>query len=199
MLDENDQVAVIRGLRDGDPKAWTALYDAYCADVWRYVGRLVGPQSADVADAVQETFLAAARSARQFDADRGSLWGWLAGIAHNQVANYWRRDGRSSQIRDLAKSGAIELQKWLASGESPDVLCEKQELVDLVRCTLSELSPDHAALLTAKYLDGQTQDELARRHNSTVEAVKSKLARARREFRAQFELRSSESRPLVRD
>ena len=197
MLDEPDQLAVIRGLRDGSRDAWTALYDGYSADVWRYVGRLVGGQSSEVADVVQETFLAAAHAARQFDASRGSLWSWLAGIAHHQSAAHWRQSGKTERLRLLAESGAIELRQWWEGTASADDVWEQRELAELVRGVLSELPADYAALLTAKYLDEQSLDDMARRFGGSVEAIKSKLARARREFREKFESLTREPTPTV--
>jgi RNA polymerase sigma-70 factor (ECF subfamily) len=199
LLDEREQLAVIRGLRDGSREAWTALYDGYCAEVWRYVGRLLGAHAADVADVVQETFIAAARSARHFDTGRGTLWSWLAGIAHHQASAYWRRVEQAARLRALAEVGAVVLRQWLEGSESPDGLCERGELIDLVRRVLSELSADYAALLTAKYLDERSLDDLARQFGSSAEAIKSKLARARREFRTKFELLTRETTPMVRE
>lgn len=199
MLDEQNQLAVIRGLREGSRDAWTALFDAYSEDVWRYVGRLIGGQSSDVADVVQETFLAAARGARQFDANRGSLWSWLAGIAHHQAAMQRRRSGKSERLRTLAETGAINLRTWWDRAEAVDEIWERQELVELVRGLLAELSADYAALLTAKYLDEQSLDVLAIRFGSSVEAIKSKLARARREFRDKFESLTRGPTPAVRE
>ena len=186
MLDEPDQLAVMRGLRDGSRAAWTMLYDGYSVDVWRCVARLVGQRPADVADVVQEVFLAAARSARNFDPGRGSLWNWLAGISHRQVALYWRQAGRAARWQELAKSGAVEIRQWLDDG-APDVLLERRELADVVRGVLAELPAEYATLLSAKYLDDRSLDELAREAATSVDAIKSKLARARREFRARFE------------
>jgi RNA polymerase sigma-70 factor, ECF subfamily len=197
LLDEHDQLAVIRGLQDGSRDAWTALYDGYSAEIWRYVGRLVANQGTDVGDVVQETFLAAARSARQFDASRGSLWSWLAGIAHHQAAVYWRRTGKTDRLRMLAEAGALELRQWWDGAETADDIWEKRELAELVRGVLSELSAEHAALLTTKYLDEQTLDDLARRFGSSVEAIKSKLARARREFRDKFDALTREPAPTA--
>ncbi len=197
MLDEHDQLVVIRGLRDGSREAWTALYDRYSADVWRYVGRLVGPRATDVADVVQETFLAAARTARQFEPSRGTLWSWLAGIAHHQATAYWRQIGKTARLRALVEANGVELRHSLDSAKLPNELCERRELIDLVRCVLSDLSADYAALLTAKYLDEQSLDELASRFGMSADAVKSKLARARREFRAKFASLTSESIPIV--
>jgi RNA polymerase sigma-70 factor (ECF subfamily) len=69
------------------------------------------------------------------------------------------------------------------------------DLADFVRAVLAELSADYAALLTAKYLDDRTLADLAGEFGGSVEATKSKLARARREFRAKFEFLSKEPSP----
>lgn len=198
MLDEHDQHAVIRGLRDGRRDAWTALYDGYSTDVWRYVARLVGGQPNEVADVVQETFLAAARSARQFDASRGSLWSWLGGIAHHQAAMHWRRTGKTERLRLLAETGAIDVRQWWDGTESTDEIWERRELADLVRGVLAELSGEYTALLTAKYLDEQSLEAMTVRFGGSVESLKSKLARARREFREQFESLTREPTPTAR-
>ncbi len=188
MLDEPDQQAVIRGLRLGDRDAWSALYDGYSADIWRYVARLVGAEATAVADIVQETFLAAARSARQFDPQRGTLWAWLSGIAHHQSALYWRQINKVQRLKELVEARADELRRWLETSEAADEPWARLELADAVRGVLADLPADYAALLTAKYLDERTLDELSRESGGTVDAIKSKLARARREFRARMEV-----------
>ncbi len=196
MLDDPDQRAVILGLRNGQRDAWAALYDGYSVDVWRYVARLVGGSTTDVADIVQETFLSAARSAHQFDADRGTLWSWLSGIAHHQTAAYWRQINRQSKLRKLAESNAEELRRWTEVESDDQKSWEQRECSELVRATLASLTPDYAAALVAKYLDDESLEEMARQFGGTVEATKSRLARARREFRSQFERISRDPVPV---
>src|SRR5687767_7741246 len=94
-----DEHQLALALRRGETLAWEALYDAHAARVWECVARRVGPSAAEVADIVQETLLAAARSAHTFDPERGSLWGWLSGIARRQAALFYRR----RQTRPAAK------------------------------------------------------------------------------------------------
>src|SRR5262245_60972344 len=98
-MDETQEREVARGLREGDADAWRLLYDAYAERVWRAVARLMGAESADVADVVQETFLAAARSATAYDPWRGSLWLWLWGIARHHVALHYRKEKRHERLR----------------------------------------------------------------------------------------------------
>jgi RNA polymerase sigma-70 factor (ECF subfamily) len=186
-MDEQQEREVARGLGAGDASAWKALYDAYAVRVWRAVARLMGPDSADVADVVQETFLAAARSARGYDPSRGPLWLWLWGIARIHVALHFRKEKRQRQLRNagdwLAGPSSPVLRHLNGEGPAPPEVLAAAELAALVRATLTELPAEHGDLLTAKYLDGVSVDEIATREQSTAVAVRSRLARARRAFR----------------
>ena len=97
-MDDRAARAIAEGLRAGDASAWRELYDSFAVPTWRLVARWLGANSADVADVVQETFLAAARSARNFDPHKGSLWWWLCGIARHQAALHGRRTARRRQV-----------------------------------------------------------------------------------------------------
>jgi RNA polymerase sigma-70 factor (ECF subfamily) len=189
-MDEQQERVVVQGLRAGKTEAWQALYEAYAERVWRSVARLLGPNPADVADVVQETLLAAARSATTFDSGRGALWLWLWGIARRQVALHLRKQQRHDRLRQagawLATSNG-RLLSWLDGHEpSPPDALAAAELVTLVRATLSELPEDYETVLTAKYLDGESVEVIARRERSSESAVRSKLARARQAFRLAF-------------
>jgi RNA polymerase sigma-70 factor, ECF subfamily len=187
LLDEQDQLAVIGGLRAGNRDAWATLYESYSVDLWRYVARLLGPQSAVVADVVQEAFLEAARSARQFDTSRGTLWSWLAGIAHHKVAAHWRQVGQVNRLLERAKSDGAAMQQSANDFGGVGNSLEQKELVESIRRTLADLPAEYSALLSAKYLDGHSLEDLSRQWGSSVDATKSKLARARREFRETFD------------
>src|SRR5262249_39609994 len=189
-MDEQREREVAQGLRQGKADAWRALYDAYAEGVWRVVARLLGPNSADVADVVQETFLAAARSAAAYDAARGSLWVWLCGITRRHVALHYRKQVRHDRIKTAGAwpSGRDgQMIRYLEGrADAPADLLESAELAALVRAALTELPDDYEALLTAKYLDGDSVEQIAVRERSSATAVRSKLARARQSFRQAF-------------
>ena len=190
MLDEQQELLIARGLREGKNSAWQWLYDAYAERVWRGVARLLGPHSTDVADVVQETMMAAARSAATFNPARGSLWPWLWGIAHNHLALHLRKQERRTRLTQAsAWLGASngQLLHWLEGKEpSPPAALAAAELGTLVRATLTALPADYALLLTARYLEGETVALIAQREHSSETAVRSKLARARTAFREAF-------------
>jgi RNA polymerase sigma-70 factor (ECF subfamily) len=182
---DEHQLAV--ALRRGETLAWEALYDAHAARVWECVARRVGPSAAEVADIVQETLLAAARSAHTFDPERGSLWGWLSGIARRQAALFYRRrQTRPSPKVDPNDDGETAVD-WLAGDElDPVDWLESEETADLVRQALAELPADYEILLAGKYFADLSQEQLAAEQNCTVAALNSRLARARRAFREVF-------------
>src|SRR5262245_47606558 len=189
-MEETQDRLLAQGLRAGHADAWRALYDAFAERVWRAVARLVGPSSADVADIVQETFMAAARAARQYDPDKGAVWFWLWGIARRQLALHYRKQQRQDRLR-LAETwlanGNGRLQRWLdGHAEPPGSALEAGELAELVRATLANLPDDYESLLTAKYLDGKSVEGIAAGERATPVAVRSKLARARTAFRDAF-------------
>ena len=171
------------GLRSGSPEAWGALCETYSERLWKYVARLLGSNRDAVADAVQETFLAAARSASKFDPERGTVWAWLTGIAHNQVALHWRKT--ATRRIDPAEPYFDDSP---GGGASPEANLLTDDSVEQVRQILSGLPADYASFLVAKYNDELSADEMVERFGGTVEGVRSRLARARREFKRRYEV-----------
>lgn len=189
-MDPQAEQGVARGLREGRTEAWQALYDAFVRQVWQAVARQMGPYTADIPDVVQEIFLAAARAARRYDPERGTLGMWLAGIARRHVALFYRQRQRQDRVwlkaRELAALGR-EVALWLekAAPDPGDALAQ-HELAGLVRAALTDLPIHYETLLTAKYFDGSSVDDLARQESCSATAVRSKLARARGAFREAF-------------
>lgn len=189
-MDKSAEQEIARGLQEGSRGAWLQLYDAYAEVLWRNVSRLVGADSAAVADIVQETFLAAARSARHFKPHRGSLWVWLWTIARRQVALYYRKQKRNpalSQAHNWWVGLDGEKYGWIdARADMPPDVLQSQELAALVRHALSKLPSEYQTLLLAKYVDGQPTGRIAELAGCSETAVRSKLARARKAFQKTF-------------
>ena len=189
-MDKNKEREIAQGLQQGNRHAWLRLYEAYAESIWQNISRLVGNDSAAVADIVQETFLAAARSARNFRPDRGTLWVWLWTIVRRQVALYYRKQKPEimlSQARQWWTSLDGEKFDWIdAKADMPPDILESKELAMLVRLALKELPGDYQTLLLAKYVDNQPAERIAGQMGCSEVAVRSKLARARKAFRKAY-------------
>jgi RNA polymerase sigma-70 factor (ECF subfamily) len=186
-MDKDTEREIAEGLQQGDRQAWLKLYEAYAESIWNNVARLMGFECPAVADVVQETFLAAARSAKNFDHNRGSLWSWLWGMARRQIALYYRKqDPRTVLIRIKKWWTSLDGEKteWInAAKDTPPEVLEARELAALVRFALIELPEKYQTLLLSKYVDGQSVNKIAEDLDCTPVAVTSKLARARKMFR----------------
>ena len=68
-----------------------------------------------------------------------------------------------------------------------DVALQRSDTVQAVRGLLAEMNADHVAMLTAKYLDGLTVPQMVEVMGGTNESLRSRLARARRDFRQRYE------------
>jgi RNA polymerase sigma-70 factor, ECF subfamily len=195
-MDPMQEQQVVSGLREGSVDAWRALYDAYCRQIWHAVARMMGPGDPDIADVVQETFMAAARSAGRYDPERGTLWLWLYGIARNHVALHFRKQGRPDRSRPTSErdeENNRRIVEWLEGRErAPAEVLQSAEVAALVRIALNKLPVDYGAVLTAKYFDGASVEQIAGAERCSATAVRSRLARARQAFRQVF-LRSRDN------
>ncbi len=93
---------------DGDEAALRAIYDEHASLVLSICRRTVG---ADAEDVVQQVFVAAWRGRSSFDASKGSLAGWLTGIAKFKAVDHLRAKGRRPQsanqeVEDSASTAA---------------------------------------------------------------------------------------------
>jgi RNA polymerase sigma-70 factor (ECF subfamily) len=183
MNKSEDKIA--EGLRRGCQDAWSSLYDRYAERVWRAAAHLLGGNSQETADLVQEVFMAAAESASRFDPKRGSLWNWLSGIVRNKAALRFRRHaiGISAARRWWNETSA----HWLSGGrDAPDGALEARETATLVRDALLAISDEHRTVLVGKYIEEMSAEQLAVQCDSTAGAIRAKLLRARQAFRKVF-------------
>lgn len=196
-MDQHQELEIADGLRSGSAEAWRALYDAYAEPVWMFVARRMTPCAVEVPDVVQETFLAAAGSARSFDPKQGTLLHWLTGIARRHIALCYRKQERQDRVRVAAEKLGVHSQQvisWLENREpEPPAVALSHEMALVIRDTLAELTDEYEELLTWKYLEGDKVDQIASRLDMSEVAVRSKLARARQAFRRLFNSRMQDN------
>jgi RNA polymerase sigma-70 factor (ECF subfamily) len=135
------------------------------------------PEDAD--DALQDAFLKAYANLRFFQGD-SRFYTWLARIAVNEALTRLRRHNTHRTI-SLEDDGAPrDLADYT---ENPEQTCVKTERRKILSEAMQELEPALRLVLTLRYLEDFSSEEIARRLNLTVPAVKSRLMRARLKLR----------------
>ena len=170
----------IEALRRRDSAAWDIFYREHLRDIYGFLFRLVRGDRPAAEDLFQETWLQAIDAIEQYEPERGELRGWLFGIARRRVALYWRRTlGRQSATLDES------FQHAAADGALlPDDALQELERAEAVQAALLVLSDDRRRVLTDKYVEDLSVEEIAKRHGKTPKSVESLLSRARDELRS---------------
>ncbi|MBI3522725.1 MAG: sigma-70 family RNA polymerase sigma factor [Chloroflexi bacterium] len=149
---------------------WGGLYEAHAAVLAGYLAKLVGDRDAGT-ELMQETFVRGLRHEHSIDEPRAAIR-WLFRTATNLASNHRRR---AAILRFLPFSGHESAQ-----AEAFDVGA------DQVRTALRSIPVDQAAALLLFYDNGFDRREIASMLGLSEEAVKSRLARGRANFKAAY-------------
>lgn len=165
-----------------DPDLFEAFYREHLDAVQRFVARRVGDPHL-VADLTAEVFLAVIRSAHTYRPARGSVVGWLYGVAHNVVSAERRRQAREHLANERA-AGRRELTEQDLSrlDDRIDAEAKAREL----GAAMDELSDGERAVLALVVLDGLTGREAAHALGISHVAARVRLHRAKRVLRDQL-------------
>jgi RNA polymerase sigma factor (sigma-70 family) len=157
---------LVRAAQRGDALAMNELLDL----LGPYVGRLCGPIALqDGPDAAQEALIAIFRRLGQLR-EPAALFGWVRVIAVREAVRVARRAGRTV---------ADELADLPAPGDP--------QLAADVRDVLARLAPEHRAVLVLRDLEGLDEQAAAAVLRVPQGTVKSRLSRARRSFRKEWQ------------
>ena len=134
-------------------------------------------------DAVQEAFTKIYMNAAKFEPQEGAQFSsWAYRIVINTcLTKYARRKRRGGG------EVALDEEIWALIPDRDLRQFEKQELQDLVASVLSRMPAPMSKALSSFFLEGKTQEEIAKEEGLTVGAVKTRVHRAKAEFRKIFE------------
>lgn len=173
-----DERAWVDGLRRGDGAAFDAVFGAYRRRVFAYLVRMT--RRRDVAeDLLQETFLRLAQHARTLlpETRPGA---WLFTVAHRLFVSWTRAQAVRAQL-----AGDLPETERAAPGDptrSPfEALADSQSQLALERA-FAGLAPAYREVALLVGVEGMTPGEVAQILGQTPEAVRQRLARARKEL-----------------
>ena len=150
-----------------DQKALAQIYDLYSPELYRYAARFLGDPSV-AEDCVADTFSRFLKAIHDRRGPKDYLRAYLYRIAHNWVADYYRRAPDVVELKDTQPQDE----------NSPEQEADLRMRQAQTRKAILQLTPNQQQVITLKYLQGMNNEEVAQALHKPVGAVKSLQHRA---------------------
>ena len=165
----DSEKARLRRARRLEQETLAEIYDLLSPGLYRFAVRQLGdPSRAE--DCVADTFRRLLDALRAGGGPRRHLRAYLYRVAHNWITDQYRREfpGPLSQAADVRSDPLHE----------PSYGAERELERERVRAALARLTPDQRQVIVLKFLEGWSNQEVARSLGKPVGAVKSLQHRA---------------------
>lgn len=177
----SDQGDLIRRAQEGSPEALNALYERCAGRLLAYVRLRLGRDlrsRLESRDILQAAMVKSIEHLTDFKGqETGSLMGWLARIADNEIRD--RADYYQRQRRDAAREMPLEDDAPVAaltrSALSRVILDEEAERLE---AALEALTPAHREVILLRKFEELSFADIARRLGKSEDACRMLLARA---------------------
>ncbi|MBL8328287.1 MAG: RNA polymerase sigma factor [Rubrivivax sp.] len=174
--------ALLAALAQGEPAALEAIYRREAGALFRYVHGLCGNEGW-AADATQDAFVALAQRPQAVDLSRGSVGGWLAGVARHAVLAQWRLARRETAWPEDEDDEAGSLQSLSSGGADPDptpeTLLVRAQSGAAVWSAIRRLPLAQREALLLVDLQERSYEEAARIAGIELNTLRTRLHRAR--------------------
>lgn len=179
--ERHDDDALVRRVASGDPQALALAYRRESPAVYRYALALCG-NAAWAADATQDAFIALAARPATFDATRGTLGAWLAGVARHALLAHWRGAERLAPLDD----GDEPVDAGHGAGAATDVLLVRRQDSEALWRAIRALPWPFREALVLVDLQERPYEQAAAIAGIELNTLRSRLHRARARLAAQL-------------
>jgi RNA polymerase sigma-70 factor (ECF subfamily) len=169
---------LLAAARGGDPAALETLLVRYQPHLYRFGLRMCGNVE-DAGDVAQESLISMARSLKDFRGD-SAVSSWLYTIARRFCIKKRRRSKFAPTREDsLDAPENRAADRLVDSAPNPEQAATNQELASALNTAIAALDPSQREVLVLRDIEGLSAPEVARVLGTSVDAVKSRLHRAR--------------------
>ncbi len=156
-------------LRDGAEDALAEAFDRWASLVHTLALRSLGSHH-DAEDVTQQVFVSAWRSRHTLRPERGTVPGWLVGIARHRIADVHAQRARSARDAEAVASEAAPVAHDPPADER---LATRLLLAD----ELDRLGEPRGRVIRMAFVDELTHEEIAERLGMPLGTVKSHVRR----------------------
>jgi RNA polymerase sigma-70 factor (ECF subfamily) len=157
------------GFTQGDEACLQEVFRRSASLIYTIAYRALG-SSTDGEEITQEVFVSAWRARANYKAEKGSLSGWLIGIARHRIVDRQRARGRDLRlVQAVAKQTDVQLQP-----EAHSTLVDRIVLTD----EIERLPHPRGTILQLAFWEGRSYPQIAEQLDLPLGTVKSHARRA---------------------
>lgn len=169
-------INLVHQAREGDSASFTHLVTNYTTRAYRIAFTILRNKN-DAEDAVQEAFTTAYRSLQKLEKEE-AFGSWLARIVTSRSYDILRQRQRD-KITVASEDPTPELEQVPSYSDSPEAL---EKSVD-IRWAIDRLPTDHRLVVTLRYTQDATTDEIAAIMNRPAGTIRRILSESYRLLR----------------
>ncbi len=179
-VEECGERELVSRFRNGDRDAFSAIYRAHHAAVFRYALYMTGDRER-AGEVTQEVFVWLVHHPAAFDPERGDLPAFLGGVARQFLRRRRREERRWLPLDETVASGAALPQEIAASQDAADLWKAIASLPERYReavilCDMEEMSNEQAAAALGCAV-GTVWSRLHRAHELLLRKLQGKNVR----------------------
>ena len=171
-----EDAQLVARLKRGDGAAARGLYERHGNALLRF-GMAMSDCRQTAEDVVHDTFLELLRQPSRFDPARGSVQGYLFGIARHQLSRVARVSMREADTTAGAPLGSDDA--GAASEEDTGEVLDRARNIELVRAAVYDLPRVHREVIALCDLEELPYATVASILGCPIGTVRSRLSRAR--------------------
>lgn len=183
MEDKKEQPEWLERAKHNDMKAWEMLVSENEKMVYHIAYRMMQNEE-EAKDISQEIFLKVYRNLQKFD-EKSAFSTWLYRIAVNTCIDALRKK-KGKDVISLEEHRQQHNDTVADSGETPEEHYLQKEKQRQVMETIQRLSPEHKAMILMRDMENMTYGEIAECLSLSLGTVKSRIVRAREQFKKEF-------------
>ena len=167
-VSEQDWVVLVRSIAAGDQLALHVLYEMAHRLVFTLMMRITANRET-AEELTVDVFHDVWRRASRYDAENGTVLGWIMNQARSRAIDRLRFESRKK------RNHGGDIQRLAEASTDPRDVLELREQGELLRAALTALTPDERRAIETTFFAGLTHAEAAARLNQPLGTIKTRI------------------------
>lgn len=171
-----EDVDFINRILHRDKRAIVLFYRVYRPKLTRFIkSKVTNPQDGE--EILQDTLFAFLEALRDFGG-RSTIQTFLFSICRHKIIDFYRK----KKLKQVVFSQAPQLEALISPLLTPEEELDVSVLSEKIHRVMRSLVPQYRTMLTLKYFEDVSVDDIAEKFAITFKSAESKLFRARKAF-----------------